>query len=328
MKQQISILGLGQIGTSFSLALKPHAELFERVGYDPNTDVLKEAHKMGFVDRKEANVVSAVKDADLVLFGTPDEDFSSSLETIASALKGGVIFLDASPLISMHIDQAQDILEADCFFVGFNPIINPKYLQGVDVADASATHDLFENGIVAITPAKNTPAEIVDYVVHLTKLVGATPLFGDPMEIDSFITAAYLMPKVIAAAFFADVSSQASWREIQRITGHPFMRFVEMLGDEDTSNSLVAALLANPENATWRLNGMIQILTKIKELVHTNDHDTLQTIFETAQQAVTESRKTRFTHELSSEDRDQARSKATDVIRSFLWPGRRRKRLE
>jgi hypothetical protein len=168
----------------------------------------------------------------------------------------------------------------------------------------------------------------VDYVVNLTKLVGATPLFGDPAEIDSFITAADLMPKIVVAAFCANISSQASWREIQRITGHPFAHLIQVLEDENKSGSLAAALIANSENVVWRLDGMIQKLMEIKDLVRAADGESLQTIVDTADQAITESRITRFSLDVSDDDRDKAQSKALDVIGNFLWPSSRHKRSE
>ena len=72
MTVQITILGLGQIGTSIGLALNEHKDLVRRIGNDADNNIARQAEKMGSaIDQVIFNLPSAVRQADLVILAPP-----------------------------------------------------------------------------------------------------------------------------------------------------------------------------------------------------------------------------------------------------------------
>ena len=60
MTVQVTVLGLGQIGTSIGLALAKQKAQITRVGLDRETDTARKAEKMGAFDRISPNLRAAV----------------------------------------------------------------------------------------------------------------------------------------------------------------------------------------------------------------------------------------------------------------------------
>ena len=56
MTVQITIIGMGQIGTSLGLALSGKEDLLRRVGHDRDLSKARRAEKMGALDRVEINL--------------------------------------------------------------------------------------------------------------------------------------------------------------------------------------------------------------------------------------------------------------------------------
>ena len=71
MKTQISILGLGQIGTSIGLALTKYKDKVHRVGHDKYRVSANNAKGVDAVDKITLTLSGAVKDADIVLLALP-----------------------------------------------------------------------------------------------------------------------------------------------------------------------------------------------------------------------------------------------------------------
>ena len=61
MKIQITIIGLGQIGASIGMALAPKSDLTDRIGYDVDPKVMRQAPKLGAVDKTSSNLLKELK---------------------------------------------------------------------------------------------------------------------------------------------------------------------------------------------------------------------------------------------------------------------------
>lgn len=75
MTTQITIIGLGQIGTSIGLALAKQKESILRVGHDKESKTARTAKKMGAVDKVFINLFSAVENADFIVLALPLDQF-------------------------------------------------------------------------------------------------------------------------------------------------------------------------------------------------------------------------------------------------------------
>ena len=83
MSVQITIVGLGQIGSSIGLALKAHDVNVQRVGHDKDPQAGKEAQRMGAVDDVKYNLPASVREAKIVILALPLAEVRETLRIIA-----------------------------------------------------------------------------------------------------------------------------------------------------------------------------------------------------------------------------------------------------
>ena len=131
MSVNLTIIGLGQIGSSIGLALqKPRAEIdIKRVGLDKDIGTARRAQDMGAVDRIELKYASAVKDANVVILAVPFDQIHDTLEIIAPSLVKNSVVIDTSPVKKAVLNWAGELLPPGRYYVGLVPAINPMYLH-------------------------------------------------------------------------------------------------------------------------------------------------------------------------------------------------------
>src|SRR5690554_5275274 len=97
MSVQITIVGLGQIGTSIGLALRERNVTVRRVGHDKNPQVARESEKAGAVDDVKYNLPASVRDAQIVILALPLTEMRETLKVIAEDLPEGSLVLETAP---------------------------------------------------------------------------------------------------------------------------------------------------------------------------------------------------------------------------------------
>ena len=200
MTVQITILGLGQIGTSIGLALAGHKDLVRRIGNDIDANIARRAEKMGAVDHVIFNLPSAVRQADLVVLALPVDQIHEVLVVISQDLKEGAVVIDTSLAKGTVANWAAALLPPERHFVAWTPTINQTYLHeniyGIEAAHA----DLFRDCLIFITCPRDTSAPAIKLATDLTSLVGAKPFYADQAEVDGLVAANTLLPQLAAAA--------------------------------------------------------------------------------------------------------------------------------
>lgn len=222
MKIKLTIIGLGQIGTSFGLALAEHTELIERVGYDHNKDTKERAAHMGAVDTTVKNLGSAANESNGVLLSLPVDQIYEVMKQIGPEMRAGAVLMDTAPIKSKIAEWAKELLPEERSYVGLTPVINPNYLHtdesGIDAAHA----DLFHNSLIAISTPPKSNSKAIKLAADLVRLIGAAPLFADLMEIDGLMTAAHIVPQVMGAALINATVDQPGWREARKLAGRAY----------------------------------------------------------------------------------------------------------
>ena len=71
MSARITIIGLGQIGSSIGLALKAHNVDVHLLGHDKDPQTAKESQKAGAVDDVKYNLPASVYEANIVILALP-----------------------------------------------------------------------------------------------------------------------------------------------------------------------------------------------------------------------------------------------------------------
>lgn len=280
MSTQITIIGLGQIGASLGLALADRKDSLVRIGHDIENSAAKQAKKMGAVDKTAKNLYKSIEGSDAVFLALPLDQIQETLELIAEDLKEDCVILDTAPVKSAVGQWAADLLPPRRHYVGLTPIINPQYLHGIERGIEAAHADLFKNGLLAIVTPPGSDSGAVKFATDLAYLVGATPLYVDAVEVDSYMAATHILPQMVAAGLLGTTVDQPGWRDGGKFAGRGYAQVtspVEFFGPPKASAS---AALNNPENTKRVLDQMIRYLEELKQVIDDQDAETLAAGFE------------------------------------------------
>ncbi len=276
MAVNITIIGLGQIGTSVGLALADKTELVYRLGHDRELGKARKAKKMGALDKVSLNLPSAVRDADLVLLALPVDQIKDTLEVMKEDLKEGVVVMDTGPVKQVIAAWVSEILPPERYYVGLTPVLNPVYLHDIDSGLEAAHPDLFRDGLMGIVSPPGTPSEAIKLAADLTRLLGATPLFADPLEMDGLVAATHILPQLIAAGLLNATVDQPGWQEGRKIAGRSYADVSAPIMYPTEPKTLTTAAMLNKENVVRVIDSAIASLNAMRNDLLNEDDQALE----------------------------------------------------
>lgn len=276
MAVNITIIGLGQIGTSVGLALADKTELVYRLGHDRELGKARKAKKMGALDKVSLNLPSAVRDADLVLLALPVDQIQDTLEVMKEDLKEGVVVMDTGPVKQVIAAWVSEILPPERYYVGLTPVLNPVYLHDIDSGLEAARPDLFRDGLMGIVSPPGTPSEAIKLAADLTRLLGATPLFADPLEMDGLVAATHILPQLIAAGLLNATVDQPGWQEGRKIAGRSYADVSAPIMYPTEPRTLTTAAILNRENVIRVIDSAVASLNAMRNDLLNEDDQALE----------------------------------------------------
>ncbi|HQV93794.1 MAG TPA: prephenate dehydrogenase/arogenate dehydrogenase family protein, partial [Anaerolineales bacterium] len=120
MTVQITILGLGQVGSSIGLALASQKNI-KRVGHDKDYEVARLSQKAGAVDEIKINLPSSVSNANIVILSMPLHEIYDTLGYIAQDLQEGTVILDTAPAKGEVASWVGRLIPQERYYVGLSP---------------------------------------------------------------------------------------------------------------------------------------------------------------------------------------------------------------
>ncbi len=272
-KLQVTIVGLGLIGTSAGLALRQYGERVLVVGHDKDAKLAAQAKKMGAVERTEWNLISAVSEADRILLALPIDELKSTLAAIAGDLKPGCVLVDTAAIKSPVLEWATELLPGEVHLVGGHPIL---VLENPSIEAARA--DLFQNTLFCLTPGPRTEAAAVRLAADLAEALGAKPFFLDPAEHDSMIAAVEQVPEIVAGAVLAMTGNSPGWQDMRRLAASQFYSGTLVMAEEGPPAA--RACEANRAHALYWLDQLIAELRHWRQILADGNVEALAEAFD------------------------------------------------
>lgn len=273
MSVQITIVGLGQIGSSIGLALKAHEVNVRLVGHDKDPQAGKEAQRMGVVDDVKYNLPASIREAKIVILALPLAEVRETLRIIAPDLQEGTLVLDMAPAKATVAAWAKELLPPGRYYVGLSPAINPEYLHGTDFGVKAARADLFERGLIVVNAPMGTPGNVFNLTMELVRLLGALPLLMDTAEADGIYSGMHVLPQLVAAALLDTTVDQPGWQEARKLAGRPYASVTAGAAYHDDIVSLTETAIENRENVVRLLNAYITSLINLRDEIEDNDRE-------------------------------------------------------
>jgi prephenate dehydrogenase len=275
MSVQITIIGLGQIGTSIGLSLASQTGRIKRVGHDRVLGIQNKAKNMGAFDAVHYNLPAAVEGADVVLLCISLDQIEETLKIIAPDLREDAVVMDFSSQKAVVQKWFEQHIPAGRYYIGLVAAINPELLYQPHQGIESASADLFNKATIGITAPFGTPGKALDLADELVSHIGAKPIFLDMQEADGMTMMAHLLPQMMSVALLNATVGQPGWTEARRFAGRPFAMSTASIGD-DPIEALEQVLINNPADATHALDMAIGALTHLREAVNKGDKADLE----------------------------------------------------
>ena len=286
MSIQLTIIGLGQIGTSIGLGLAEHTDKITRAGSDIDGKVMKQALKLGAVDKTAANLNAVIKNADIIILALPQDQVRMTIQAIAPALKSGAVLMDTAPAKAVVAKWAAELLPDGCSYVGLTPVLNPRYLHSEAFGISAAKEDLFNDGLFCIVTPHPANTKAINLATDLIQLMGSEPLFVDLYEIDGLMAATHLMPQLVSIALLNATLDQPGWKEARKIAGRAFAEVSGPAAHLDDVEALVDSADLNKENLVRKLDDIIAALQGLRGDIAQGDFKSLGTRLEHAKAGV------------------------------------------
>lgn len=279
---QITIIGMGLVGTSLGLALKASGHDLHLVGHDAEVGRGRLALKKGALDESKVNLISACENADLVVLAIPISGIRETLEAIGPNLKPGCVVTDTATLKAPVLAWADEILPPEIPFVGGDPVFSPAVSVDPGGGLEAARADLFQGAVYCLSAMPDTPPTALKRVSDMVNLIEARPFYPDPLEHDGLRAAVDGLPTLVGLALAQTVVRSPSWLEGRKLADYAFKLATSLVvGD---ANALRAMALLNRENLLPWLDSYLRELHQLRELVAAADGDQLdKTIAQTLQ---------------------------------------------
>ncbi len=159
MFHQVTIIGLGLIGSSLARAAKSYGLSSRVVAYDVDPSVRARVAELGIADAVANELENAVTDADLTIICVPVGATSDVARQMKDHLKPGAIVSDVGSVKGMVCDALSQILRPDVHIVPAHPVAGTEY-SGPDSGFAT----LFQDRWCIITPPDGTSPDAIEKV--------------------------------------------------------------------------------------------------------------------------------------------------------------------
>ena len=209
---KLVIIGVGLIGGSFALALKKAKVVGHVVGVGRTRKNLNIALKLGVIDEASPDAALAVRDADMVLIGTPVGQMADVMKAIAPNLGPKTIITDGG-------STKQDVIACARKHLGehFARFVPAHPMAGTEHSGAAAAFaELYRGRKVILVPQRETSARAVSQVRAAWVACGANVVRLQAHEHDEILAAVSHLPHVVA---FALMGMLAKRKDARRVLG-------------------------------------------------------------------------------------------------------------
>lgn len=268
--RKISVIGMGLLGSSVSLAI---CRAFPRVlvsGYSHRAATRKKARRMQVAGVIDETLETSVQGADLVILATPIRTFEAYFQQMHSLLKDGCIVTDVGSTKHLPHKWASRIFGKRIRYAGSHPIAGSEK-RGIEFA----RDDLFFGARCIITKTAGTNAEAVQTLEQLWTRLGCKVQVMSPQRHDQIYGHISHLPHITAAALV-----NANSTETLKFAGKGFIDTSRVASGP--SNIWTDILLTNTDNTAEGIDRLIAELKKLKAAIVKKDEKQIEKLLEKA----------------------------------------------
>lgn len=212
--RQVTLIGVGLIGSSIAWALRKVGAAERIVAVDMSPEVCEVVRELGFADEVTSDLAASVRGSDLVILCVPVGAFESVARTIAPTLGQGAIVTDTGSVKRAAIEAIAPYLPPSVHFVPAHPVAGTEH-SGPRAGFAA----LFEKRWWLMTPLEGTESGVLDRLRGLWESFGARVEIMSAQHHDLALAITSHLPHLIA---YTAVGTAA---ELEEDTRNDVIRF-------------------------------------------------------------------------------------------------------
>ena len=268
--QKISVIGLGLLGASVTLACKRMHTGKKIFGYCHRESTKNKATEFCVADIVTSNLRECCENADLIILATPISIFEQTFTDIKDFIKPGCIITDVGSTKSVTHKWARSVLGNKVCYVGSHPIAGSEQ-RGLEYARddlLSGANCIVTNGIKAFEPQAKLVEEFWTELGCITKRM-------TPIQHDRIFANVSHVPHVLASALMnsckeADLDFAGKGLiDTSRIASGP-------------ANVWADILLTNADNVSKGIKSVVKELTKLQNAIENSDETKVAKLLDSA----------------------------------------------
>lgn len=268
---QVTIIGLGLMGSSIARALKEQPLARRIVGCSQSKETLEKAKALGIIDSGVMNPADSVKRSELVILCTPLSSYEDIAAKISTHLKPDAILTDIGSVKKTAIDTVSAHLRRGQVFIPSHPIAGSEK-SGVEAGDGA----LFQGKKIIITPASKHHSQIgCTKLTTMWQTMGAHIEIMDAVKHDRIYAAISHSIQLLSYAYASAIAASCSVSDA--VKNEEFKGFLRLAGSNHTMWQDIFALNCAPialsiENFTSQFSALLALIeqedytTLLKEL--------------------------------------------------------------
>jgi prephenate dehydrogenase len=268
--RQITVVGLGLLGGSISLAVLRSFARVKTVGYTHRPATRAKARQLAVATEIADRLKPSVSKADLVILATPISTFEKIFSEIADALPSGCIVTDVGSTKVLPHRWAAKKLPKRVHYVGSHPIAGSEQ-RGVEFS----RDDLLDQTTCILTTTKKTNRQAVQTLKKFWSKLGCSVKLMTPAEHDRIFANVSHLPHITAAALINANSS-----EELKFAGKGFIDTSRIASGP--ANIWADVLLTNANNTTRGIDKIIAELTKLKKTIKNQNKKQIENLLKAA----------------------------------------------
>ncbi len=271
---QITIIGLGLIGSSMARGIKEEELTNKLVGYDNNPDHQVQIREYKLVDELAPDLLSAVENADLVILATPVGAYGSIGELIGSRMKAGATLSDVGSIKSAVFEMLAPHVSENVHFIPAHPVAGTEQ-SGPGAGFPSLFHDRW----AIITPTENTDQEALEQLTKFWEALGSNVEIMDPEHHDKVLAITSHVPHLIAYNIVGTARDleEVTKSEVIKFSAGGFRDFTRIAASNPTMWRDV--FLNNKEAVLEMLGRFSEDLIALQRAIRWDDGDALYEMF-------------------------------------------------
>lgn len=279
MIRRLVVVGLGLIGGSFAKGIRESGLCGEVVGVDLDPQSRKLAVELGVVDRCEADLAVACRDADVIQLAVPILAMEKVLALLATFDLGDAVLTDVGSAKGNVVNAARLAFGAmPSRFVPGHPIAGSEQ-SGVEASNPQ----LFKRHKVILTPLPETDPKALAVVDRLWSELGADVEHMEVERHDEVLAATSHLPHLLAFGLVDSLAKRNENLDIFRYAAGGFRDFTRIAGSDPVMWHDI--FLANREAVLRTLDTFRTDLDALRDAMVAGDGHQLLGVFTRARMA-------------------------------------------